>query len=247
MGDEVFVSPSLVRNGSNAEYVCVDARTVAPKPVRLDHAQAAALPLVTITAWEALYERADVQEGQDVLIHAGGGGVGHVAIQLAKRRGCRVLTTASRPRTIELCESLGADVVIAYDREDFVQRVRRETDGKGCPVIFDCVGGKVFDRSIQCLAVNGRMLTIVGTGSQEALRELFIRNGTLHCEMMGASTIYGIRPEKQGVLLREAARLVDRGELRVHVSRTVALEDLAEAHRVQESEHVCGKIAINVR
>src|SRR5262249_23642323 len=100
IGDAVYASPSLVRDGSNAEFVCVDARTAARKPASLDHAQAAALPLVTLTAWEAFRLRARIQAGETVLIHAGGGGVGHVAVQLAKHHDCRVLTTASRDESL---------------------------------------------------------------------------------------------------------------------------------------------------
>lgn len=247
VGDEIYASPSLIRDGADAPFVCVDARTAAPKPRSLDHAHAAALPLVTLTAWEALYERAQIQAGETVLIHAGGGGVGHVATQLAKSRGCRVLTTAGREQTIDLSRSLGADVVIDYTQDDFTDQVKHETAGQGCAVVFDCVGGEVFDRSLGCVAVNGRMLTIVGTGSVDALRKLFVRNASLHFEFMGAPTIYGIRPQKQGRILRAAAALVDRGQLRVHVSRTLDLPDLAEGHRLQETGHVTGKIAVRVR
>ena len=132
IGDEVYAAPALVRNGSNAEFVSVDARTAALKPKSLNHIHAAALPLVTITAWEALLERARAQRGETVLIHAGGGGVGHVAIQLAKLHGCRVLTTASRDKSLELCQQHGADVVINYREADFVERVKQETGGRGC-------------------------------------------------------------------------------------------------------------------
>lgn len=247
IGDEVYASPSLIRDGANAQYVCVDGRTAARKPRSIDHTQAAALPLVTLTAWEALYERANLKSGQTVLIQAGGGGVGHIAIQLARLRDCRVLTTSSREQSIELCRSLGADVVINYAEEDFVQRVKDETDGQGCSVVFDCVGGDVFDRSAQCLAVNGQMLTIVGASSGgEAMKELFIRNATLHFEMMGTPTMYGVHPEKQGEILRAAAEFVDRGKLRAHVSRTIELEQLSEGHRWQEASHVTGKIAVSM-
>ncbi|PYJ08427.1 MAG: hypothetical protein DME25_01530, partial [Verrucomicrobia bacterium] len=110
VGDEVYAAQSLVRDGANAEFVCVDARTAALKPKAFDHVQAAALPLVTLTVWEALLLRARVQRGETILIHAGGGGVGHVAIQLAEVQGCRVLTTSSQPESLALCRRLGADV-----------------------------------------------------------------------------------------------------------------------------------------
>ena len=246
-GDEIYVSPSLVRIGSNAEYVCVDARTAARKPRCVDHMTASAMPLATLTAWEALYERTSLERDETVLIHAGGGGVGHIAIQLAKLKGARVLITASRDESIELCLGYGADVAINYVEEDFVKRVLELTNGRGCDVVFDCVGGEVFDRSPACVAVNGRVVTIVGSSESSALRDLFVRNITLHFEMMAAPTMYNINPQKQGQILHEAAKLVDDGKLAVHISQAFPLVELAEAHQLQETEHVTGKIAIQVR
>jgi NADPH2:quinone reductase len=247
VGDAVYASPSLVRDGADAEFVCVDARTVAHKPATLDHAHAAALPLVTLTTWEALLLRARIQSGETVLIHAGGGGVGHVAIQLARHHGCRVLATASRDESIDLCRQVGAEVIINYAKEDFVQRVQQETGGRGCLVILDAVGGQVFDRSLDCVAVNGRLITCVGTPSAEIAQKLFRRNATLFFEFMGAPTVYGVRPESQGEILRAAAKLVDEGSLRPHVSRVIELGELAEGHRLQESGHVTGKIVVQVK
>jgi NADPH2:quinone reductase len=247
IGEAVYASPSLVRDGSNAEFVCVDARTLAHKPTALDHLHAAALPLVTLTAWEALLLRARIQPGETVLIHAGGGGVGHVAVQLAKRHGCRVITTSSREESIDLCRKVGADVIINYAKEDFVQRVQQETDGRGCPVILDAVGGQVFDRSLDCVAVNGRLITCVGTPSAEIAQKLFRKNATLYFQFMGAPTVYGVRPESQGEILRAAAKLVDEGRLNPHVSRVIELEDVAEGHRLQESGHVTGKLVVRVK
>lgn len=247
LGDEVYACPSIVRNGADAEYVCVDARTAAHKPRTLDHAQAAAMPLVTLTAWEALYDRVRVQAGESVLIHAGGGGVGHIAIQLALLRGCRVLTTAGRPESLELCRALGAQVVINYHQEDFVEVAKRQTGGRGCPVVFDLVGFEVFDRSPLCLAVDGRMVSVVGTKTPEAFRELFVRNATLHMEFVGSATMHGVRLESQGAILRAAAELVDSGRLKGHVSHVLDLADLAEGHRLVESGHTTGKIAVRVK
>src|SRR5437867_1798706 len=247
VGDAVYASPSLVRDGANAEFVCVDARTVSHKPKALDHLHAAALPLVTLTTWESLLLRARIQPGETVLIHAGGGGVGHVAIQLARHHGCCVLATASRDESIDLCRRLGAEVIIDYAKEDFVQRVQQETGGRGCPIILDAVGGQVFDRSLDCVAVNGRLITCVGTPSAEIAQKLFRKNATLYFEFMGAPTVYGVRPESQGEILRAAAKLVDEGHLKPHVSRVIPLEELAEGHRLQESEHVTGKIVVRVK
>jgi NADPH2:quinone reductase len=247
VGDEVYASPSLVRNGANAEFVCVDARTVALKPRSLDHVQAAALPLVSLTAWEALLLRARIQEGETLLIHAGGGGVGHMAIQVAKLHGCRVLTTASSEGAIELCRRLGADVIINYRQTDFVERARQETAGRGCAVVFDTVGGETFERSLDCVAVDGRLITCVGSASDKIPSKLFRINATLYFEFMGSVGVYGVRPESHGQILSAAAELVDQGKLRPHVSQVLKLEELAEGHRLIESGHTTGKIVLRVR
>lgn len=247
VGDEVYAAPTLVRNGANAEFVCVDARASALKPKSLDHVRAAALPLVTITAWEAFWQRARIQRGETVLIHAGGGGVGHVAIQIARLHGCRILTTASREESLGLCRELGADVVINYREEDFVARVKGETNGRGCPVIFDTVGGETFDRSLDCLAPDGRLITCVGTPSDKIPQKLFRLNATLIFEFMGAPGVYGMRPESHGEILRAAAALVDEGKIRPHVSRVLTFEEIAEGHRLLEAGHVTGKLAVKVK
>jgi len=247
VGDVVYAAPALVRNGANAELVCVDARTAALKPKTLDHIQTAALPLVTVTAWEALLQRARIQNGENVLIHAGGGGVGHVAIQIAKLHGCQVFTTASRAESLDLCRKMGADVVINHREADFVERVKHETGRRGCAVIFDTVGGETFDRSLDCLAPDGRIITCVGTPSDKIPQKLFRLNATLIFEFMGAPGIYGLRPESHGEILRAVAALVDEGKLKPHVSRVLAFDEIAEGHRLLEAGHVTGKLVVRVK
>lgn len=247
VGDEVYASPCISRAGADAEYVCVDARSAAVKPSTLPHFEAAALPLVTLTAWESLHKRAAIHRDETVLIHAGAGGVGHIAIQLAKNAGCNVITTAGRSDSIGMCLGLGADVVIDYTKEDFVQRVQMETGGKGCPVVFDTVGGDVFDKSLECVALNGRIVTIVFNQSTKIVPLLFRKNATLHCEFMGVPTIFGVNPGVQGQILQTVAELVDAGKLKPHISHTIALEELREGHRLQESQRTMGKIAVKVR
>ncbi len=202
---------------------------------------------MTITAWESLVQRARIQSGETVLIHAGGGGVGHVAIQLAKLHGCRVLTTASRTESMELCRQLGADVVINYREENFVERVKAETGGRGCPVVFDTVGGETFDKSLDCLAADGRIITCVGAPSDKIPQKLFRLNATLFFEFMGAPGVYGIRPESHGEILRAAAALVDAGKLKPHVSRVLGFDEIAEGHRLIEAGHVTGKLVVRVK
>ncbi|MCE9591436.1 MAG: zinc-binding dehydrogenase [Planctomycetes bacterium] len=247
VGDSVFASPSLARNGADAELVAVDWRTVAHTPRTLDHVNAAALPLAVLTAWESLHKRAGIHPGQTVLIHAGAGGVGHLAVQLAKLHGCRVITTAGMPETIDLCRELGADVVINHTKEDFVKRVSEETATAGCPVVFDTVGGEVFDRSLECVGLNGRIVTIVYNESAKIVPLLFRKNATLHCEFMGVPTVYGVNPESQGEILRTVAELVDAGRLAPHVGKVMELKDLPQAHREQETGRTIGKTVVRVK
>jgi NADPH2:quinone reductase len=246
-GDAVYGCPNLFAHGANAELVLLDARAAARKPASVDDATAAALPLVGLTAWEALHDRARIQPGQTVLIHAGAGGVGHLAVQLARLHGCRVLTTAGRPESIAFCrDTLGADEVIDYRSTDFVARVAELTGGRGLPVVFDTVGDDIFRRSIDCVAPGGQLVTILGATPGDGAAKLLYRSITVHYEFMGARVAYGLDPGHQGSVLAGLARLVDRGLLRPHVSRRLPLADIAEAHRQLETGHTIGKVAITV-
>jgi len=247
LGDEVYGAPNLFRPGANAELVAIDARAAARKPRTVDHVIAAAVPLVALTAWGALHHRARVEAGQTVLIHAGAGGVGHVAVQLAKLHGCRVITTASRDESIEYCKSIGADHVINHRSEDFVARTLELTQGEGAPVILDFVGGEVLGRSVDCLATLGQLVTILGADTAGSGQKLLYKGGTVHYEFMGIPQWRNIRPEQQAGVLRSVADLIDRQLLRPQLYRTFALEELAEGHRLQETGRAIGKIAIRVR
>jgi NADPH2:quinone reductase len=247
IGDQVYAAPNLFRPGANAERVAVDARSAAHRPTTVDHATAAVVPLVGLTAWRALHDRARLQAGQTVLIHAGGGGVGHVAIQLAKLFGARVLTTTSGEESTALCHALGADQVINHHREDFAARTLALTGGQGAPVILDLVGGEVLARSVDCLATYGQLVTILGAETGGAGQKLLYKGGTLHYEFMGIPTWRDLQPESQGAVLRNLADLIDRGRLRPQLAQRLPLDHLADGHRLQETGHTVGKIAILVR
>lgn len=246
-GDEVYGSPSLARNGANAQYVVMDAELVARKPEGLAHEQAAALPLVTLTAWEALYDRMNIQGHETVLISGGGGGVGHVAIQLARYRGCHVITTASQDASIELAKEMGAAEVINYRTEDVAARIQELTDGKGCPAVFDTIGGASFQPCAQSVAIDGRIALINGIPKDASPNVLFAKNATIHFEFMGVAGIHGIRMEEQCRTLEGAANLIAGERLKPHVSAVHPLEDLPKVHEQQESGHVTGKLVIKVR
>ncbi len=247
-GDEIIAAPNLFRDGANAEYVAIDARSAARKPVAVDHATAAVLPLVSLTAWEALHLRARIHPGQTILVHAGAGGVGHIAVQFAKLHGCRVITTAGREESIAFCrEVLKADEVIDYRRSDLLARVREMTAGKGLPVVIDTVGGDVFKQSLECASVNGQVVTILGANTGDLGQQLLLKNVTIHYEFMGIPTLHDIEPDRPGQVLAGIARLIDAGFLRPHVSHRFPLELLADAHRQVEGGHTVGKVAIVVR
>lgn len=246
-GDEIFASPNLKRNGSNAEFVCVDYRSAAIKPKSIDHDHAAALPLAGLTAWESLHNHGQIKPGDWVLIHAGAGGVGHLAIQLAKAHGCKVITTASREESIAACKAVGADEVVDYKTEDVIKRVVEITAGKLCAVVFDTVGGDTFNLSLRCIGYYGRVVTIVPGIPTDHINSLFAKSASVHLEYMGLPTMFDVEPQRQGAALAEIAKLVDAGKLKPIVSHRLKLADLGEAHQLQESNRTIGKIVIEVK
>jgi len=245
-GDAVYAMPSVFRNGAHAERVTIDARTAARKPESLDHAAAALLPLATLTAWEAIHTRCRLHKGQTILIQAGAGGVGHLAIQLAKSHGCRVLATAGRDESAALCAQLGAQV-INYKKHDVPEAVKDRTDGRGADVVFDCVGGETFKQCLDCVGPEGRLATIVGVPPDADLSKLFLLHGSLHTVFVGAADMHQSGLERHGSILATAAELADAGQLKAHPFKTYPLEDLAAAHAQQETQRTVGKIGIAVK
>ncbi len=234
--------------GTYAQYAVVDAAVVRAKPPSLSFAEAAALPLVLITAWEALYERARLAEGQGVLVHGGAGGVGHVAIQLARHRGARVFTTVSSAEKAELVESLGA-VAIDYRERDFAEAVVELTGGRGVDVALDTVGGETFRRTIDAMAVYGDLVTLLDPGEGVRWKDARQRNLRVGFELMLTPLL---RPEMhqaraaQGAILSAAAEWIERDALQVIVGRRLRLEQAAEAHRQIEAGGMHGKIVLTV-
>lgn len=247
VGDEVFGFASLFRNGAHAEYVAADYRLCAIKPSPLSHTDAASMPIAVLTAWEALYDRLQIENGSPILVHAGGGGVGHIALQLAKLRQCKVITTASSDQSRALCNQLGADLVINHKTENFVDRVLAETGQKGVRYVLDCVGGQVFERSLDCLEAGGAIATIVEGESSSVHQKLFFKNASAHFVFIGAAILNEIRPERQGEILAAAAKLVTEGKMHPHVSKIISLDQVAEGHALQETGRSVGKIAVKIK
>jgi len=234
--------------GNYAEYALVDEGIAQPKPGSLDFVHAAAAPLVLITAWEALYDRADLAEGKRVLIHAGAGGVGHVAIQLARLVGARVCTTVSSPRKAELVRALGAECVINYQEEDLVTAVMDWTEGKGVDVALDTVGPAVFARTVPAMACYGDLITILQPGPDQDWKEFRNRNLRIGFEWMLAPMLYEQPAARahQGEILRRCVQWIDTGELRIRVSETFPLDQVAVAHKRIEAGHTQGKLVLTM-
>lgn len=241
VGDAVYASPSIARPGSNAELVALDYRTAALKPSQLSWEQAAALPLVTLTSWESLHDRARMQPGQSVLILGGAGGTGHVAIQIARAMHGKVIATASRPETLKLCTDLGADHVLNYKEVDVPEAVKDLTDGRGVDIAYDTVGGQPFLDAMESLAPGGQLVEIASVPAEADVNRLKYRSCTLHMEFMGLRPMFDLAPERHGQILAEARDLVEKGLLRPVIHETAPLRDLARVHADQESGQTIGK------
>ncbi|MGR9051388.1 MAG: zinc-dependent alcohol dehydrogenase family protein [Gammaproteobacteria bacterium] len=248
-GDQVwFCHGGLGREqGNYAEYTVIDSRWVAPKPSTLSFAEAAAMPLVSITAWGALFDRGRLEAGQTVLIHAGAGGVGHVAVQLAKINGARVLTTVGSEAKADFVAALGADEIILYRQQDVLARVLELTDGRGADLVFDTVGSEVFKDSIEATAHFGSLVTLLDPGRLD-LSEARMRNLTIGFELMLTPMLRGLDAarDKHISILRRCAEWVDGGRLSVEISSVLPLEKAIEAHRMIGEGHTQGKIVLEM-
>ncbi|MDD5266522.1 MAG: zinc-dependent alcohol dehydrogenase family protein [Methylococcales bacterium] len=249
VGDNVwFCHGGLGREqGNYAEYTVLDQRWVSLSPKTFSFIEAAAAPLVLITAWGALFERGGLQAGQTVLIHAGAGGVGHVAIQLAKLKGAKVITTVSSAQKADFVKSLGADKAIIYTQNSFANAVNELTGGKGADLVFDTVGAAVFKESIAVTAHFGRLVTLLDPGELN-LSEARLRNLLIGFELMLTPMLRDLPDarDKHIEILKQCAQWADKGLLKLHVSKQLPLQEAAEAHKLIEAGHTCGKIVLSV-
>ncbi|MCG8325788.1 MAG: zinc-dependent alcohol dehydrogenase family protein [Thiotrichales bacterium] len=234
--------------GNYAEYIVLDERFIAPKPDSVDHLQAAAAPLVLLTAWESLFDRANIKQDDCVLIHAGAGGVGHVAIQLAKHAGARVITTVGSEEKAGFVRELGADEVIYYKDQDFVAETLRLTEDLGADMVMDNVGNGVFERSFAATRVYGDVVTLHLPGRDVDWSIARFRNLRISQEIMLTPLLFGLEEAQrhQTWILNECAGLIDSGKLRVQVSATYSLQDIRLAHQAIESGSTSGKLVIKI-
>ncbi len=249
-GDEVYSRPDKSRIGTFAERIAVRHDEVARKPAGLDHVQAAALPLVALTAWQGLVGRCALDAGQKVLIHAGSGGVGTVAIQIAKALGATVATTVGG-RNLELVQGLGADIAIDYKTRRFDQELR------GHDAVLDVFGGDSVRRSFRVLRRGGHLVTILGMPDAATFREYshpflavlgWLANlGTRRLARRHGVHFHYLLMRSSAVQLMKIAELVESGQLAPVIDRTFPLAETAEAFTYSEAGHVTGKIVIRVR
>ena len=233
-GDDVYYTPPVVGGqGSYAEYSVANEAIVALKPRSLSFEEAAAVPLAGGTAWQALVDRVKICAGETALITAGAGGVGSMAVQIARASGARVISTASHLK-MELVRSLGSDRVVDYHAEDYVQVVQQETDGEGVDVVFDTVGGDTLSQCVSATRRHGRMVSIVSTEGN--LSGAFAKNITIHLLSME-------RGRRQLDALRV---LIDRGQIRPVIDSVLPLNQVAIAHERLEKGDVRGKIVLRV-
>lgn len=247
VGDEVWFCHGGIggEQGCYAEYKLVDEDLLARKPANLGIAAAGAAPLVLITAWEALHDRARIQPGQKVFIHGGAGGVGHIAIQLAKAAGCEVATTVSSVAKAEQVRRLGADCIINY-QEDDVTLALREWSSDGADVVLDTVGGKIFEQSFALARPYAQVVTLLQPDNNCNWKEARIRNLGIHLELMLSPMYFGWREawQHQRWILEQCGDLVQQGKLQIRVDRELPLQQAAQAHQLIEAGKVTGKLVL---
>ncbi|MBX3710014.1 MAG: zinc-dependent alcohol dehydrogenase family protein [Gammaproteobacteria bacterium] len=247
-GDEIYGCAGGFCNlgGALAEYMLADARLISKKPQSLSMSEAAALPLVSITAWMALFEKAKVISGKNVLIHSGVGGVGHVAIQLAKWSGAKVFTTVRKHEDFAIVKSFGTDEIINAQEEDVAQYKKRLTNDCGFEIIFDTVGGSNLDKSFAAATTNGTIVTIAARSTHD-LTPMHSKGLSLHCVLMLLPLLNGDNREEYGRILEKIAHIVDEGKLKPLLDpHHYTLDKVDQAHELLESGRANGKIVISV-
>ena len=243
VGDEVC---ALLEGGGYAEEVAVPVGQVLPKPADVDLVDAAGLPEVVCTVWSNVFMTANIQPGQWLLVHGGSSGIGTMAIQLAKAVGAHVAVTAGTAEKLDFCRDLGADILVNYRDEDFVEKLREGNHDHGADVILDNIGAKYLSRNVDALAINGRLVTIGLQGGRRAELDL----GTLLAKRAAViATTLRSRPAAEKAAIVAAVRehvwpLIEAGVVRPVIHSRHALDRAADAHREMEASTHMGKILL---
>jgi len=247
VGDEVYGCAGGVRGlgGTLAEFIACDPALLASKPRSLSHREAAALPLVAITAWQ-LNDRPGVKAGENVLVYGATGGVGHIAVQIAKARKARVSAVVSNEEKAALAQSLGADETILYTEETPEAYIQRLTEGRGFDVVIDTVGGANLDKAFQSASTGGRVAASAARSTHD-LSPLHAKALSLHVIFMLLPMLTGEGRAEHGRILKEVAALCDAGQLRpILDDARFDLAHVAEAHALLQAGGVTGKVVVDV-
>lgn len=247
-GDEVFGCAGGLKGsgGALADFMLVDSKLIAKKPTSLTMLETAALPLVSITAWEALFKKTNLTDKNNILIHGGVGGVGHIAVQLAKWRGAKVYTTVLKNEDFPLAKSLGANEAINAKEEDVEKYVNRLTEGLGFDIVFDTVGGPNLDKSLIAASMNGSVVTTAARSTHD-LTPMHNKSLTLSAVFMLLPILKNRGREAHGKILFEIAKIVDEGKLKPLIDpQKFTLETVADAHALLESGKAQGKVVLSV-
>ncbi|SMF81174.1 NADP-dependent oxidoreductase [Pseudobacteriovorax antillogorgiicola] len=226
VGDAVYTRPEISRDGGFAEYIVVKANEVAGKPKSASFAEAAAVPLAALTAWQGLFDVMQLEPGATVLIHAAAGGVGHFAVQIAKAKGLRVIGTASA-RNQEFLKEIGVDEFIDYTKTDFSE-VLKDIDA-----VYDTIGGETLEKSFKVIRPGGALVSIVAPPPEKLADESNVKAGYLFVQPHAAQ-------------LAEIAQLIDDGKIKIHIDRTLPLSEAAQALQLSKEGHVRGKLILDV-
>lgn len=249
-GDEVYYCYGGLGYGSGnyAEYALVDQQALAWKPALLSFEQAAAAPLVLITAWESLYDRARIEIGHSLLIHAGAGGVGHVAIQIAHEVGARVATTVSNQDKADFVTELGAEQPILYTETDFVETVMAWTKGRGVDIAMDNVGGPLLQQSFPAIRFYGDIVSLLLPDANTDWSIARQRNLRSSLEVMLTPQLFNLDKAivHQAKILEACANLIDADKLKIHLSEILPLSEAAKAHEMIETGTTTGKIVLSM-
>lgn len=230
--------------GALAQYMLVDTRLIAHKPKNLTFEEAAAIPLVTLTAWKALFERANIQENDEILIHGAAGGVGHVAVQLAKWKGAKVYTTVSNEEKMQIAKEFGADVIINYRQTSVEEYVNTYTAGHGFSSIFDTVGGQNLDRSFEAAAKQGKVVTIAARSTHD-LTPLHSKGLTFHVVFLLLDLLNEAHKKELGDILKKVTKIIEKGQLKPLIdSNTFTFDEVIGAHQHLESGKAVGKVIL---
>ena len=234
--------------GTYAEFAVVPESQLAVIPDSIDDLTAAALPLTFITGWESLYDRARLIAGEHVLVHAGAGGTGHIAVQLAALRGAKVAATISSDEKAELVKNLGAEKPVFYRDEDFVKAALDWTGGRGLDVAFDNIGPQGMQKTFSAMAPYGRVVTLMGTPGDDAEETAYVKNLSILNVMMLTPMLLGLqaRLDEQAAIVRKGLELLAEDKLRVIIKSRFKLDDITAAHSLLDVGSTTGKIVIQI-